>query len=175
MPELARDQVDPTADIKRNAAAARVDERKDEHGFEPSKAVDSAAERASAQITFASKTNLWLLPIPSRARYDTTSPPPTLSLPLNILFGVAATFTVANLYYSQPILVQLAEAFGPGITYNQVSVVTTLVQAGYAAGILLISPLGDMVSLGEQVRRSSGLIFFYCRSADAASSCCSSF
>ena len=68
--------------------------------------------------------------------------PPRFSLGLNILFGFAGAFTVANLYYNHPILNILAHDFH--VTYEQVSVVPTLMQAGYAAGLLLLAPLGDL-------------------------------
>lgn len=61
---------------------------------------------------------------------------------LNVLFGFAACFTVASLYYSHPILNVLAEDFG--VTYYQASLVPTLAQAGYAAGLLFLCPLGDL-------------------------------
>lgn len=63
-------------------------------------------------------------------------------LALNLLFAFSTTFTVANLYYSQPILNQLATAFDVG--NERIGRVPTLSQAGYAAGILFISPLGDL-------------------------------
>jgi predicted MFS family arabinose efflux permease len=49
---------------------------------------------------------------------------------------------VANLYYAQPVLHQVARGFhsGPGPT----SAVITATQVGYAAGLLLIVPLGDL-------------------------------
>ncbi|EPS92705.1 hypothetical protein FOMPIDRAFT_1056624 [Fomitopsis schrenkii] len=59
------------------------------------------------------------------------------------MFGIFATFTVSNLYYCQPILGNLARAFG--VSENEVSNIPTLVQAGYAGGLLLVTPLGDMV------------------------------
>ncbi|MCJ1385639.1 hypothetical protein MMC17_008762 [Xylographa soralifera] len=78
---------------------------------------------------------------PKRCRYDPANPP-GFSMPLNLLFGFAATFTVANLYYNHPILNILADDFG--VTDEQVSVVPTLMQAGYAAGLLFLCPLGDL-------------------------------
>ncbi|KAI1099204.1 MFS general substrate transporter [Jackrogersella minutella] len=66
-----------------------------------------------------------------------------LSWGMNILFGLSAAFSVANLYYSHPILNILAEDFG--ITDQRSSLVPTLTQAGYAVGLLLIVPVGDIV------------------------------
>jgi hypothetical protein len=48
---------------------------------------------------------------PPRCRWDPDKPP-QFSMALNVLFGFAACFTVANLYYSHPILNLLAEDFG---------------------------------------------------------------
>lgn len=67
--------------------------------------------------------------------------PPKFSMGLNILFGFAGAFTVANLYYSHPILNILAEDFG--VPYVKVSEIPTLAQAGYAVGLLFLCPLGD--------------------------------
>ncbi|KAL4928162.1 MFS transporter [Aspergillus undulatus] len=71
------------------------------------------------------------------------SNPPTFNIPLNILFAFAGTFTVANLYYAQPLLDLLAEFFG--VSQERASLIPTCSQAGYAAGLILICPLGDMV------------------------------
>jgi len=54
----------------------------------------------------------------------------------------AATFTVANLYYNHPILNILADDFN--VSNERASQVPTLMQAGYASGLLLICPLGDV-------------------------------
>lgn len=78
---------------------------------------------------------------PKRCRYDPANPP-KFSMALNLLFGFAATFTVANLYYNHPILNILAEDFG--VTNEQASLVPTLAQAGYAGGLLFLCPLGDV-------------------------------
>lgn len=62
---------------------------------------------------------------------------------LNVLFGIAGAFTVANLYYSHPILNILADDFG--VSYESVSQIPTLAQAGYAVGLLFLCPLGDLL------------------------------
>ncbi|KAL9709070.1 hypothetical protein Ac2012v2_007884 [Leucoagaricus gongylophorus] len=83
-----------------------------------------------------------IIPIPSYLRYS-PSKPFHFGLTLNIAFGFFSTFTVANLYYCQPLLIQISQEFR--VTYSEISRVPTLVQAGYATGLLLISPLGDLV------------------------------
>ncbi|KAJ7065830.1 major facilitator superfamily domain-containing protein [Mycena amicta] len=82
------------------------------------------------------------LPIPRRLRHDPKRPF-HFGLALNVLFGFASTFIVANLYYCQPLLIQFSDSFG--VSYNRVANIPTLLQAGYATGILFISPLGDLV------------------------------
>lgn len=54
----------------------------------------------------------------------------------------AASFTVANLYYNHPILNILAEEFD--VSYERASTIPTVMQAGYAAGLLFLCPLGDV-------------------------------
>lgn len=83
-----------------------------------------------------------LILTPRWVRYDPEKPF-HFGLGLNILFAFASTFTVANLYYSQPILNQLATAFD--VSNERIGRIPTLSQAGYATGILLITPLGDLI------------------------------
>ncbi|KAH9998201.1 MFS general substrate transporter [Xylariaceae sp. FL0662B] len=66
-----------------------------------------------------------------------------LSWGMNILFGAAAAFSVANLYYTHPILNILADDFG--VSYERSALVPTIAQAGYAGGLLFIIPLGDII------------------------------
>ncbi|KIO30735.1 hypothetical protein M407DRAFT_222955 [Tulasnella calospora MUT 4182] len=82
------------------------------------------------------------VPIPESRRYH---PERTFhfTLALNIIFGFASTATVANLYYCQPLLVEFAQSFH--VSEATVSSIPTITQAGYATGLLLISPLGDLV------------------------------
>lgn len=87
-------------------------------------------------------TDFGFLPIPTRLRYDPDKPF-HFGLVLNIAFGFASTFTAANLYYCQPLLIEFSKSFD--VNYEQVSQIPTLVQAGYASGLVLITPLGDLV------------------------------
>ncbi|KAI0120932.1 major facilitator superfamily transporter [Xylariales sp. AK1849] len=79
---------------------------------------------------------------PRRCRYDSEHPP-EFTLSMNILLGFASTFTVANLYYPQPILNILAEEFH--VSFEHAASVATLSQAGYAVGLLFLCPLGDKI------------------------------
>lgn len=58
------------------------------------------------------------------------------------LMAVGAGLVVANNYYNQPLLGMIAKEFGE--SEAAVSRVAMFTQIGYAAGLLLIIPLGDM-------------------------------
>jgi predicted MFS family arabinose efflux permease len=77
----------------------------------------------------------------SRLERSDTSPG-ALSRALVVLIAVATGAIVANLYYAQPVLHEVSRAFGtgPGAT----SSVITATQIGYALGLLLVVPLGDL-------------------------------
>lgn len=60
------------------------------------------------------------------------------------LLSAAAGLVVANLYYNQPLLNDIARSLH--VTDSQVSNVALATQLGYAFGLLLIIPLGDKVS-----------------------------
>jgi predicted MFS family arabinose efflux permease len=70
------------------------------------------------------------------------------------LLALACGLTVANLYYSQPLLDLIADAFG--VSEGAATVVVTLTQIGYALGLLLLLPLGDLV---ENRRLATRLLF----------------
>lgn len=95
-----------------------------------------------------------LLWCPARCRWDPDDPP-KFSMPMNILFAFSGAFTVANLYYNQPILNVLAQEFD--VPYETASRIPTVMQAGYATGLLFLCPLGDSLP-----RRpfTLGLVFF---------------
>lgn len=67
-------------------------------------------------------------------------------LPFKQLLGlsVGAGFSVASIYYSQPIIGLLSHAFQ--LKISEVGLVPTLTQIGYALGIFFLVPLGDMIN-----------------------------
>ena len=60
-----------------------------------------------------------------------------------LLLAVATGAAAANLYYAQPLLDTIAD--GLGTSAGLAGLVLTASQIGYAAGLLLIVPLGDLV------------------------------
>jgi len=58
------------------------------------------------------------------------------------LIAVSTGAIVANLYYAQPLLHAVARSFHSGS--GRVSLIITCTQVGYAAGLLLVVPLGDL-------------------------------
>jgi predicted MFS family arabinose efflux permease len=59
------------------------------------------------------------------------------------LLALAGGVSVANLYYSQPLLVDIANTFH--IQSSKAGIISTLTQLGYAAGVFLFVPLGDIM------------------------------
>lgn len=74
---------------------------------------------------------------------DATAPatPPAMPGTLVLLMASTTGLGAASLYYSQPILALLAADLGVGTA--AVGTIPMLTQLGYAAGILLLTPLGD--------------------------------
>ena len=62
--------------------------------------------------------------------------------PLILIMAIACGITIANLYYNQPLLALLAKDFNASV--HAVGLIPTLTQIGYALGILLLVPLGDL-------------------------------
>ncbi|KAG9690158.1 MFS general substrate transporter, partial [Aureobasidium melanogenum] len=108
----------------------------------------SGSEGQGTQEKDTKKNTIWrriynvITYTPPRCRWDPEKPP-AFSMALNVLFGFAGAFTVANLYYSHPILNILADEFN--VPYERASQIPTVMQAGYAAGLLFLCPLGDLL------------------------------
>ncbi len=65
-----------------------------------------------------------------------------LSVGLVLLMAVTCGMAVANMYYNQPLLAEIGRSFHT--TAKSVGVIAMLTQIGYALGMLLFVPLGDM-------------------------------
>lgn len=72
---------------------------------------------------------------------------PNNGIPRHILLmmAVMAGFTVANLYYNQPLLDMICREMG--IKQVEANLITVVTQVGYALGLLFVVPLADMVSV----------------------------
>ncbi|TVY26876.1 putative transporter [Lachnellula hyalina] len=118
--------------------------RRGEEDSKASTSTISSGKKFFARIKdqeFAKKSWKVLTWTPKRCRWDPEDPP-KFGMGLNLLFGFASTFTVANLYYNHPILNILADEFN--VSNERASLIPTLMQAGYAAGLLFLCPLGDI-------------------------------
>jgi predicted MFS family arabinose efflux permease len=74
----------------------------------------------------------------------TGGPPVGISTRLAVLLAIASGVAVANIYYAQPLLVQIGLDLRVGPA--GLGLVTTVTQAGYFLGLILIVPLGDLVN-----------------------------
>jgi predicted MFS family arabinose efflux permease len=68
--------------------------------------------------------------------------PPRLGL-LTIVLATACGLSVANIYYSQPLLDLIARAFHT--SQGSAAIVVTATQLGYACGLIVLLPLGDLL------------------------------
>ncbi len=58
-------------------------------------------------------------------------------------FAIACGVTVANLYYAQPLIGPISEAFHLDISVS--GLIVTMIQLGYVIGLIFLAPLGDLV------------------------------
>jgi predicted MFS family arabinose efflux permease len=72
-------------------------------------------------------------------------PNPSRSLPASLvaLMATACALSVANVYYAQPLLDEMARDFG--LSSGAAGIVITVCQIGYALGLFLLVPLGDLI------------------------------
>lgn len=61
-----------------------------------------------------------------------------------LLFAIACGLAVGNVYYAQPLLDVMAEAFT--MSPATIGIVITLTQIGYGLGLVLLVPLGDLLN-----------------------------
>ncbi|MBC3776505.1 MFS transporter [Pseudomonas sp. SWRI99] len=89
---------------------------------------DADAEQASAGYSRAPQGSA----ASSLSRYQT------------FLFAITCAMAVANVYFAQPLLESIAASLE--VSSGTIGVVVTATQAGYALGLLLIVPLGDLLN-----------------------------
>ena len=70
---------------------------------------------------------------------------------LVVLLAIACGAAVANLYYAQPLLDTIARAFD--VSAGRAGLIVTGTQVGYAAGLVLLVPLGDRLDRRKLVPR----------------------
>ncbi|MBN9415086.1 MAG: MFS transporter [Candidatus Eremiobacteraeota bacterium] len=70
---------------------------------------------------------------------------------LIVTFAVACGLAAGNLYYAQPLLGVIGHELGTGT--ETTSLVVTLTQLGYAFGLVLLVPLGDLFENRALIRR----------------------
>jgi predicted MFS family arabinose efflux permease len=68
-----------------------------------------------------------------------------------LLLAVACGMTVANVYYAQPLLAPIASAYK--VSEGNTALVVTLTQFGYALGLMVLLPLGDLLENRTLVSR----------------------
>ncbi|KAF0814792.1 putative transporter [Andreprevotia sp. IGB-42] len=88
-------------------------------------------------------------------------PAPRLTTGLVLLMAFATGLAVASNYYAQPLLHTLATTFG--ISLGAAGFIVTAAQLGYAAGLVLLVPLGDLLErrkliVGMTVLAALGLL-----------------
>jgi predicted MFS family arabinose efflux permease len=85
-------------------------------------------------------------------------PTPQLSRTDILLMAFCTGLIVANIYYCQPLVILMAKDFN--ITETYAGRVTYLTQAGYAIGLFLLVPLGDMFERKKQILIITALAIF---------------
>lgn len=77
----------------------------------------------------------------------------TPASPLLLVMAIAAGVSVANLYYAQPLLSTLAVDFK--VSEGVAGIIITMTQLGYALGLVLLVPLGDLIERRRLITRVS--------------------
>jgi predicted MFS family arabinose efflux permease len=89
------------------------------------------------------------------------------SAPIGLL-TITAGAAVANLYYNQPLLPEIGHSFG--VSDGRTGFVSTATQIGYAIGLLLFVPLGDVVERRRLMTALLGAVTVALAAAAAAPS-----
>lgn len=77
---------------------------------------------------------------PATAEAEESTP---LTRPLLVTMAAACGLGIANLYYNQPLLAQMAKSLH--VSVKEIGTLPMLTQAGFALGVFLLAPLGDVL------------------------------
>jgi predicted MFS family arabinose efflux permease len=93
------------------------------------------------------------LSLTQRLNVDTK---PELTRTLLLTMAVACSLCIANLYYNQPLLPQIARSLHA--TVRQVGALPVLGQVGFGIGVFFIAPLGDLLEKRRLILRMLALV-----------------
>ncbi|MHC5594615.1 MAG: MFS transporter [Nostoc sp.] len=74
-----------------------------------------------------------------------------------LIMAIAAGVCVANVYYNQPILKNIASSFG--VTEGEAGSISVLTQVGYGLGLFFLIPLGDKINKKKLILCLLGCLF----------------
>ena len=97
-------------------------------------------------------------PVSDAAGSESRPPSTRMTGARTLLFAVAGGAAVGNLYWAQPLLEEIASSLG--VPAAVAGLLVTVTQVGYAVGIFLLVPLGDLLNrrrLIPAVLAASGL------------------
>lgn len=80
---------------------------------------------------------------PRSAEVDEVPAGPGIDRRLTLVLAVAAGLSAANLYYAQPLLASIAAELGT--SEGTTGLIVTTAQIGYALGLALVVPIGDLI------------------------------
>ncbi|KAF9530799.1 MFS DHA1 transporter [Crepidotus variabilis] len=93
-------------------------------------------------IEYGPTKDFGFLPIPKYLQHRSDRPF-RLSTWMTCGLSFVASFIIANVYYCQPLLIQISKTFN--VSYEEVAIIPTLIQTGYGIAIFFVCPLGDLV------------------------------
>lgn len=82
--------------------------------------------------------------------------PRSLTRPLRATMAIACGLGISNVYYIQPLLAQIQRSLHASV--NQVGILSTLTQVGFALGVFLLAPLGDVLERRRLILTMLGLV-----------------
>ncbi|KAF8878807.1 MFS DHA1 transporter [Gymnopilus junonius] len=122
-------------------ASLRSDEEKGDQGLSYTQQPSPSDSVHQVSTSECSTKEFFYFPIPKNLRNDPERPF-EFRWSRVFVYTFSTTILTGNLYYCQPLLIEMAKTFD--VSYERVSRIPTCVQAGYAVGLFILCPLGDI-------------------------------